>query len=63
MRVVITRAWEVCGSPPVKLDAGQVFEVRESIAIYLFAMHCAQRASDARTGTPEPVDPQHPPMS
>jgi hypothetical protein len=38
----------------VKLKAGQVFEVRESVAIYLFAMHCAQRVTDARTDTPEP---------
>jgi hypothetical protein len=61
MRVVITRAWQVDGSTPAKLDVGQVFEVRESMAIYLFALRCAERASDVRTGTPEPVDPQHQP--
>jgi hypothetical protein len=60
---MITRRWQVNESPPARLDPGQVFDVRESIAIYLFAMRCAQRASDATTSTPEPVDPQHHPIS
>jgi hypothetical protein len=59
MRVVITRTWQVNGSIPARLDAGQVFDVRGSTALYLFAMHCAERADDERDTNREPVDTQH----
>jgi hypothetical protein len=63
MRVVITRTWQVNGFTPARLDAGQVFDVRASIAMYLFAMHCAERAGDAQDPDRDPVDTQHAALS
>jgi hypothetical protein len=34
--------WQVDGLPLSKLDVGQVFDVRGSVAIYLRAMGCAE---------------------
>lgn len=48
MRVVITQPWQAEGFPPATLAPGQVFDLPGSIAIYLFAMRCAQRASSRR---------------
>ncbi len=42
MRVRMTRTWRFGNPSLVQLDAGQVFEIRPSLAIYLFAMHCAE---------------------
>ncbi len=59
MRIVITRCWQVNGSTPAKLEAGEVFDVRERTAIYLFAMRCAQRVSEATAGTAELAEPNN----
>jgi hypothetical protein len=56
MLVVITRAWQVNEPTPAQLDPGQVLDVPESLAIYLFAMHCAARAHDVQTRTPEQME-------
>jgi hypothetical protein len=49
----ITRPWWIDGFPLARLEAGQVFCVRASIAIYLFAMHCAEPVrSGLAHGTP-----------
>jgi len=41
MRVRITRTWQLDWWPAAKLEAGQVFDVATSLAIYLFAL-CAE---------------------
>jgi hypothetical protein len=44
MRVRITRPWRLRDFPFASLAVGKVFEVRSSVAAYLFAMRCAEPA-------------------
>ena len=34
----------------IQLEAGQVFDIRPSLAIYLLAMHCAEPVKDSGGG-------------
>ena len=47
MRVRITRPWRLRDFPFASLAVGKVFEVRSSVAAYLFAMRCAEPAPAA----------------
>ena len=44
MRVRITRPWRLRDFPFASLAVGKVFDVRSSVAAYLFAMRCAEPA-------------------
>jgi hypothetical protein len=46
MRVRITRVWQISCPLRIRLEAGQVFDIRPSLAIYLLAMHCAEPIRD-----------------
>ena len=50
MRVRITRAWQISFPLRIQLEAGQVFDIRPSLAIYLLAMHCAEPVKDSGGG-------------
>jgi hypothetical protein len=47
MRVRITRRWYLKQWPVAHLEAGQLFTVPAKIAIYLFALGCAEPVADA----------------
>jgi hypothetical protein len=44
VRVRITRPWRLRDFPFASLAVGKVFDVRSSLAAYLFAMRCAEPA-------------------
>jgi hypothetical protein len=49
VRVRITRPWRLRDFPFASLGVGKIFEVRSSLAAYLFAMRCAEPAHRRRT--------------
>ena len=47
MCVRITRPWQLRTWPVAHLDAGQVFPVSTSLAVYLLAMGCAEAVNSS----------------
>ena len=52
MRVRISRTYQLSTWCEAHFEAGQVFDVRTSLAIYLFALGCAEPAGYSRV---EPI--------
>ena len=64
MFVRITRTWCSSALPLAKLDAGQTFDVSATVAMYLFALRCAEPVAapeDCDTAAPTAGrDQRHP---